>query len=69
MTEIITNDTSSEVQFASPGLRHALGLSIRLVLALTQQAPEPVRTPVRVQIGVYGASSECLGTRHVRAWA
>ena len=33
-------------------------------MALTQQVPEPVRSPVTVQIGVYGGSSECFGTRH-----
>ena len=43
-----------------------LGWSIRLVMALTQQVLEPVRNPVRVQIGVYGGSAKCLGIRHVR---
>ena len=68
LTEIIANDPSSAVQFASPCLRHALGWSrsIRLVMALGQQVPEPVRNPVRMQIRVYGESSECRGDRHPR---
>ena len=66
MSEIITNDPTSAVQVASTCLRHTLGWSIRLVMGLTQQVPEPVRDPIGVQIGVYGGSSECLGTRHPR---
>ena len=65
MTKVITNDPTSAVQVASACLRHTLGWSIRLVMGLTQQVPETVKDPVRVQIGVYGGSSECLGTLQI----
>ena len=50
-------------------LQHALGWSVSLVMAFTRQVPYPVKNPVRMQIGVSGASSECFGTRHPRVWA